>query len=213
MNHRLDLASARALTLLDTEGAVHRDTRWPWENVLVEGPRVGRAHLERYAHGKLTVWHVAVMPPPGSSRPIFGADVVATEQMASLMAWDWSPTTASSPVPAALPPRCGSWRPLPVWAEPIMSRHAVSIRPDTVSDLDTFIDFAIVSLRDYLATPLGEGDPLPAIRRYALAQRRNKSLIGALRRHLGAVEADRFVREVLWPVPETLWPAAAEAAE
>lgn len=207
LKETLDLAAMQAVEAMAGYGAVHRDTDWPWDNWIVEGEHVGRGHVERYDHGKLTVLHVAILPPSGSSRPIFGADLVGTDKGVSLMAWDWSPTSPHGPVPPSLPPLCGRMRRLPEWADRIMSTHAVAIRPEEDEDVRTFLMFSLASLRDYLDTRLGYGDPESAIRRYAMAQRSNPSLRGALAKHLGEYAADRYIREVLWPTPDSIWPA------
>lgn len=209
LQQTLDLAAAQATGILDGAGSVRTDERWPWLNVIVTGRLIGRAHVERYSRDPLEVLHVTVFPPPGSARPIFGADLVGTPKGVSLMAWDWSPTAPRGPVPPALPPLCGRMRKLPAWADQIMSRHAVAIRPQTDEDVRTFLAFVVASLHDYLDTPLGEGDPFPAIRRHAMAQRSNPYLVGTLTAHHGHDVAQRFIREVLWPMPEDVWPVEA----
>lgn len=208
----LDAAADACAAALTAAGARLADVpHWPHGlNVVGRSPH-GRAHVERMSAGALEVLHVTVLPAPGTARPIFGADVVGNARMASLAIWDWSPTVPSSPVPTRLAPQCGPSRRLPEWADRILSRHAAAIGPDGVGGLVTFLHHVRASLSDWLALPAGEGDPMPALRRYVMAQRENPRLWSALRAHHEEGEARAYVHGVLWPDPDRLWPEAVAA--
>lgn len=202
----LDAAATACVDAMDDAGMwLRSEDEWGWPNTIGTSPAHGRGHVERYTGPKTEILHVTVLPSPGSARPIFGTDIVALGGVVTLMCWDWTPTVPEGPLPRTLPPRCGEARPVPEWADPIFSRHAMIARPVQPGDVEVFLDFAAASLRSYLESPLVTGsDNLPAVRRYVAAQRENDRLWRLLTAHVGEDKARRFIHEVLWPMPE-IW--------
>lgn len=205
-------------------GALRRPIAW--RNRVVRTPGFARLHVEWFAiPGEIGVLHVCGFPRLDRALPIFGFDIVTGREKATGCFLDLSPT-----VPGAEPridawaeaahsvaPRLGERRTLPDWAS-MFSRHALAVRPRDAAEVEAGLALGEASLAALLAdTEQGSArqdraDPV-AMReaqfRYIDGQRRNDRTRRMLAGCIGPELADRFIDEVLFPLPEPMACATA----
>ena len=186
-----------------------------WRNSLFQAAGFRRAHVELFEIPQhFAVVHVCILPHLWSAAPIFGFDMVAGHSQATGVFLDYSPVTASAPMPALadilgadLRARFKAPRTRPEWGR-IFSDDFFAVRPVDLEEIETALALASRALDYFLCRLPAEDRRLPADATvlegqsgYARAQRQNPHTLRMLARHVGPRAAQAFMDDVLFPLP------------
>lgn len=175
---------------------------YDWSNTIYSSHKIRRAHVEHYKSDKLAVLHVTVFPHLNDAAPIFGLDIVSTNDVCLAGFLDLSPTVAQwgklTNHPFKVP------HSVPEWAASIFSKDAVAIKPTDMDELFWLINLSTGVFRNYyqrLGTEPGNpGEVKSAQNNYCVQQRKNDKTLIALTKMIGAERARAFMDEVLFPL-------------
>lgn len=176
-----------------------------WENKRYISDSFRIAHIERYSERTLEVLHFTCFPHVTCPHPIFGFDVITTDQRPLAAFLDWSPVANDIKFYPSFKFIDIDY-PLPEWAKVIFSDNALAIVPRGTFDMEILQGVVLDSLKDYLSL-LGacetKSDNISLIvdrqNFYCEKQQQNQRTYNVLKAKLGAEKAKEFMETILFP--------------
>ena len=202
MNYKtlLDLtANSLEDILIEDNGVMIETEDFGWENTRYLTDSLRIAHIERYSDRALEVLHFTAFPHVNCGDPIFGFDIICTNEKPLAAFIDLSPVTYS-------PDKFINYKfktpyPLPEWANNIFSEHAVAIRPG-VEEMVRLCNEATDLFESYIESVGLFADPklvVEAQNYYCDQQSRNERTYNVLKAKLGEERAKYFMSTILFP--------------
>jgi phycocyanobilin:ferredoxin oxidoreductase len=188
------------------------------ENRCYQSPQFRKLHLELAKLGtSLDVLHCVMFPRPEYALPMFGADLVGGGGQISLAIADLSATSHDRQLPEdyqsalnAVPEtEFVQRRAVPEWGD-IFSDFCLLVRPSSAEEEAAFLE----QVRSYLEihcqlaietdpTPERSAEILAGQKYYCTQQQQNDKTRRVLEKAFGEAWADRYIRTVLFDMPES----------
>jgi phycocyanobilin:ferredoxin oxidoreductase len=177
-----------------------RDQNVELETRAYEGGPFRFARFIEVRGAALEIGNVLCLPRRDLLLPIFGADLVRIGAQPAMIAADLSPVAGENveAVSAGRPPLPPGGE-LPAWARQVFSPHALYTRVSD-ADLDDARRAFLAFPRTLMALRAAPGDSSAAQRRYCVAHLEDDRGLQLLARMFGDAWAQRFLREVMFPV-------------
>lgn len=175
-----------------------------WENYRYHSQWFRLAHVERYSDSKIEVLHVTTFPHQWSPEPIFGFDVICTDNQIVGAYMDLSPTIKTYPFDEGVTFR--ERKPLPSWAT-VFSDRFILLKPVDDIEFLRFCEWTLDTYTWYL-TILQHGDIaewddeayiISRQNKYCRTQSSNPRTYNVLKAKIGAERAQYFMEQVLFP--------------
>lgn len=203
-NKILDKTSIEFLHLIEhTTNLVELTTEdYGWDNFRYRSDIFRMAHVERYYDDKINVLHVTTFPHFWSPEPIFGFDVIMTNDVPIGAYMDFSPVINKYNFDDDI-----SWsekKPLPEWAN-VFSENFILIKPNSSEELEKFCKFGLSKYKWYLDEILTKSskDDINIIiekqNNYCEVQSHNPRTYNVLKAKLGESTAKYFMEKILFP--------------
>lgn len=193
----------------DTLGVEPIDTEdFGWINHRFKSQWFRMAHIERYSDDKIEVLHFTTFPNQWSPEPIFGFDVICTDNKVVGAYMDMSPVLKTYPFDDGIDFQ--DRKPLPEWAT-VFSDRFILLKPRDDLEFMTFCDWVIEKYEWYLDV-LSKGEIVEweeeyqVIRmqnRYCEIQASNPRTYNVLKHKIGEERAKYFMQEILFPKIKT----------
>jgi len=173
-----------------------------WENYRWKSDVFRLAHIERYSDNKIEVLHVTTFPHEWSPEPIFGFDVICTNNMVVGMYMDLSPGLIAYPFDEGVDFK--ERKPLPEWAT-VFSDRFILLKPDNDKEFIRFSNWVLNKYKWYLsvlqnkATIQNIDDVIVMQNKYCEVQSQNPRTFSVLKSKIGEERAQFFMKEVLFP--------------
>lgn len=187
------------LTLTDTAIIIPTED-YGWSNIRYASDIFRLAHIERYSDTKIEVLHVTTFPHQWSPEPIFGFDVICTNNKVVGAYMDLSPGLISYPFDDVI---FKERKPLPEWAT-VFSDRFILLSPESDEEFVRFTRWACKKYVWYL-TQLSQkaiGDEKAIIQKqneYCKVQAQNPRTYNVLKHKIGEEKATYFMQHVLFP--------------
>ena len=170
-----------------------------WENYRWTSPQFRMAHVEIFNQDRFMVVHCCVFPHIDDPAPIFGFDVIASQNKVTGVFLDLSPVIRDPGLFHVLTFKQPRER--PEWGD-IFSRNWIACRPDKI-EMMTIINesFRLVKYHNsLLRQETGDVDTIRAGQnRYCQQQQQNEHTLRALKNLIGPERAKEFMETVLFP--------------
>lgn len=162
------------------------------------------AHVERYSDNKIEVLHFTTFPHKWSAEPIFGFDVICTDNQVVGAYMDMSPVLKEYPFDEGIDFQ--DRKPLPEWAT-VFSDRFILLKPKNDEEFMKFCSWALDKYSWYLQmlqdnTKLSDEEQLQVISKqnnYCEVQASNPRTFSVLKAKIGEERAKYFMQEVLFP--------------
>lgn len=159
------------------------------------------AHIERYSDGKIEVLHVTTFPHKWSPEPIFGFDVICTDNKIVGAYMDLSPVINTYPFDEGVD--FEERKPLPEWAT-VFSDRFILLKPKNDDEFLRFCDWVLEKYEWYirLLHTKSRGDVekiVAAQNKYCEVQSINPRTYSVLKTKIGEERASYFMKEILFP--------------
>jgi len=180
-----------------------------WENYRFTSPIFRLAHVERYTDNKVDVLHVTTFPHAWCPDPIFGFDIIATQNAIIGCYMDFSPVSYRYPFLHGM--EFHERKPTPEWAT-IFSDEFIALKPKDDEEFSRFSHWALTSYDKYI-TLLKEGnvgnsqDIIEKQNRYCSIQASNPRTFTVLKHKIGEARAQHFMQHILFPKITDEWPS------
>ncbi len=202
MNYKtlLDTTANTLESIILQNNGVKIDTEdFGWENNRYISDLFRIAHIERYSDRALEVLHFTCFPHVDCGDPIFGFDIICTNEKPLAAFIDLSPV-------AYQPDQFIDYEfktpyPLPEWANNIFSNHAIAIRPD-IEEIVPLCREATDLFENYiqlLITKSPINEVVKAQNYYCEQQSKNERTYNVLKAKLGEERAKYFMNTILFP--------------
>lgn len=174
-----------------------------WSNFRYISPIFRLAHVERYSDDKIEVLHVTTFPHHWSPEPIFGFDVIATNDTVIGCYMDFSPIIKTYPFDDGLDFK--NRKPLPTWAT-VFSNRFILMKPESDAEFKEFIDWVLDKYKWYLEDVLTRNEVANVYEvvekqnTYCKAQASNPRTMSVLKTKIGEEKAKYFMEEILFPL-------------
>jgi hypothetical protein len=172
-----------------------------WYNARFQSELFRLAHVERYSDSKIEVLHVTTFPHQWSPEPIFGFDVICTDNKVVGAYMDLSPGLITYPFDDGM--AFEERKPLPDWAT-VFSERFILLKPNSDEEFIRFVDWTYNTYRWYL-TQLAQkitGNEANIIRiqnNYCQVQASNPRTYSVLKSKIGESRAKYFMEHILFP--------------
>lgn len=175
-----------------------------WINHRYESDIFRLAHIERYSDNKIEVLHVTTFPKQWSPEPIFGFDVICTDNKILGAYMDFSPTIKDYPFTEGIDFQ--EHKPVPEWAT-VFSKEFLTLKPINNTEFIRFSEWALDKYQTYLYT-LEDRDVvdwedeyqvITMQNRYCEIQASNPRTYNVLKHKIGEDRATYFMQEILFP--------------
>lgn len=182
------------INLLETED-------FGWSNIRYESEIFRLAHIERYSDDKIEVLHFTTFPHKWSPEPIFGFDVICTDNKVVGAYMDMSPVLKTYPFDDGIDFQ--ERKPLPEWAT-VFSDRFILLSPKSDEEFVKFVNWCLQKYVWYLAILLRkETDNQDLIiknqNRYCEVQSSNPRTFNVLKTKIGKDRASYFMQTILFP--------------
>jgi len=157
------------------------------------------AHIERYSDKSLEVLHFTCFPHISCGDPIFGFDMICTNEKPLAAFIDLSPVTYKPD--QFIDYKFKTPYPLPEWANNIFSKHVIAIRPD-VEEMIQLCNEATNLFESYIKALSDISDSelvIEAQNYYCEQQSKNERTYNVLKAKLGEERAKYFMDTILFP--------------
>lgn len=170
-----------------------------WENHRYSSPKFRMAHVEIFNQDRFMVVHTCVFPHIDDPAPVFGFDVIASNNKVTGVFLDLSPTVKD---PGKFHEcRFKTQRDRPEWGD-IFSENWIACRPDK-TEMMTIIAEAQRLIKYHFTLLKQEHGNVEAIRngqnRYCKQQQQNEHTLRALKNLIGPERAKEFMETILFP--------------
>jgi len=172
-----------------------------WYNARYESELFRLAHVERYSDNKIEVLHVTTFPHKWSPEPIYGFDVICTDNKVVGAYMDLSPGLLSYNFDEGMVFK--ERKPLPEWAT-VFSDKFILLSPESDEEFVRFVNWAVRKYVWYLSRleEMVQGDVEKIIERqntYCKVQASNPRTYNVLKHKIGEDRAKYFMEEILFP--------------
>ena len=170
-----------------------------WDNIRYVSDSFRIAHIERYSDRVLEVLHFTAFPHLNYGDPIFGFDIICTNEKPLAAFIDLSPVTYTPD--KFINHEFKTPYPLPEWANNIFSEHAVAIRPG-IEEIVQLCNEATDLFESYIEMVGTLTDPklvVEAQNYYCEQQSKNERTYNVLKVKLGEERAKYFMSTILFP--------------
>jgi len=173
-----------------------------WTNYRFKSDVFRIAHVERYYDGKVDVLHITTFPHHWSPEPIFGFDVIISNNSPIGAYMDLSPGIKSYPFDDGI--QWSERKPIPEWAT-VFSDNFLLIKPKSMEELDEFCKWAVSKYKWYIRDILNKmerGDYKKIIEvqnNYCEVQSKNPRTYNVLKTKIGEISAKYFMENILFP--------------
>ncbi len=204
MYNLLDDVSYKFLDVINsTEGVVELSTEdYGWTNYRFKSDVFRMAHVERYTDTKVDVLHITTFPYHWSPEPIFGFDVIISDNNPIGEYMDLSPGLKTYPFDDGI-----QWverKPLPEWAT-VFSDGFLLIKPESMDELRRFCDWVLSKYKWYIEDILSQREVdnhekiIEVQNRYCEVQSQNPRTFSVLKKKIGENSAKYFMENILFP--------------
>lgn len=206
MNYKtvLDTVAIRFETYIKT---VPVDTKpidteeFGWYNARFISEVFRLAHVERYSDSRIEVLHVTTFPHKFSPEPIFGFDVICTDNKVVGAYMDLSPGLITYDFDDGM--IFEERKPLPEWAT-VFSDNFILLKPKSDDEFSKFVDWTIKKYKWYLHQLMfkttGDIDLIVAKQnKYCEIQASNPRTYSVLKTKIGEEKAKYFMENILFP--------------
>jgi len=208
MNYKTLLNTA-ATTFEAYIHALPSDTReiatedFGWYNARFESEWFRLAHVERYSDDKIEVLHVTTFPHRWSPEPIFGFDVICTDNKVVGAYMDMSPGLVTYPFDEGIDFQ--ERKPLPEWAQ-VFSDRFILLKPKSDDEFERFVRWTFTKYKWYLRqlerkVTSNEDEIVAVQNRYCEIQASNPRTYSVLKTKIGEERAKYFMQNILFPKP------------
>lgn len=172
-----------------------------WRNQRYHSDLFRLAHIERYSDEKIEVLHVTTFPHQWSPEPIFGFDVICTNQQIVGAYMDLSPTILEYQFDDI---RLDNRKPLPEWAT-VFSKYFILFKPSSDDQFIRFCEWSLQKYHWYVHELLNQGiehtevDIIEKQNYYCQIQATNPRTYNVLKTKLGEPRARYFMEAILFP--------------
>lgn len=198
-----DRFSQKITTLAENVNPIFTEN-FGWKNHRWISNQFRMAHVERYSDSKIEVLHVTTFPHIRSPEPIFGFDVICTDNKVVGAYMDLSPGLVSYPFDDGMDFQ--ERKPLPEWAT-VFSDRFILLKPISDAEFLRFCDWAIDKYVWYIdelkqdrLTP-NLIDSVNVQTRYCEVQASNPRTYSVLKTKIGEERAKYFMQNILFPKP------------
>lgn len=172
-----------------------------WYNARFESELFRLAHVERYSDDKIEVLHVTTFPHRWSPEPIFGFDVICTDNKVVGAYMDMSPGLITYPFDDGM--TFEERKPLPEWAQ-VFSDRFILLKPKSDEEFTKFVEWTFSKYEWYLRQlerkVMGNIDEIVAVQnRYCEVQASNPRTYSVLKTKIGEERAKYFMQNILFP--------------
>jgi len=185
--------------ILQNDGVKIDTEDFGWENNRYISDLFRIAHIERYSDRALEVLHFTCFPHVDCGDPIFGFDIICTNEKPLAAFVDLSPVTYHPD--QFIDYEFKTPYPLPEWAESIFSKHAVAIRPG-IEEIVPLCREATDLFEHYIQL-LTDKSPIKYVvgaqNHYCEQQSKNERTYNVLKAKLGEERAKYFMNTILFP--------------
>lgn len=201
----LDEITSRFLYVIEhAENSILLTTEdFGWNNFRYKSDLFRMAHVERYADEKIDVLHVTTFPHHWSPEPIFGFDVICTENKVTGCYMDLSPGLKDYPFDSGIDFK--DRKPLPEWAT-VFSDKFIMLKPESNDEFIRFCDWVLDRYDWYLNSILWMernvediGSVIEKQNIYCQIQATNPRTFSALKAKIGEEKARYFMETILFP--------------
>jgi len=200
----LDNIANELQAILEISNAVEIPTEdFGWVNKRYIGDNYRMAHIERYSDNNLEVLHFTCFPNPTYQHPIFGFDIITTDNKPLAAFMDWSPVDNYGGYSCVV--EFEKPYPLPEWAKIIFSSTPLAIVPDD-SEMEKLAQEVTNSFETYLNALNSSKENssrinyiVEAQNRYCENQQKNERTFSVLKAKLGEDRAKYFMNTILFP--------------
>lgn len=191
------ITSVENTTILDTED-------FGWVNHRYKSDSFRMAHIERYADDKVGVLHITTFPPQWSPEPIFGFDIITTQNSVIGAYMDFSPGLKTYKFTEGI--TFEDRKPIPEWAT-VFSDEFLTLKPKDDNEFMRFCDWAVQKYQWYLDILTeksmveweDEHDVIKIQNNYCKVQSTNPRTFNVLKAKIGEERAKYFMEEILFP--------------
>ena len=173
-----------------------------WDNYRFHSDVYRMAHVERYTDTKVDVLHVTTFPHHWSPEPIFGFDVITTDQKIIGCYMDFSPGIKTYPFDDGM--HWKTRKPLPEWAT-VFSDRFILIQPDSDSEFENLCEWVLGKYKWYMEEILLNEEVADVFmvteiqNNYCEVQSKNPRTYNVLKAKIGEEAAKYFMTEILFP--------------
>jgi hypothetical protein len=172
-----------------------------WYNARYESELFRLAHVERYSDNKIEVLHVTTFPHRWSPEPIFGFDVICTDNKIVGAYMDLSPGLVTYDFDDGMDFK--HRKPLPEWAT-VFSDKFILLSPESDEEFEKFVNWTLCKYMWYLMQlenmVLGiEADIVEKQNTYCEVQASNPRTYNVLKHKIGEEKATHFMEHILFP--------------
>lgn len=172
-----------------------------WYNARFESELFRLAHVERYSDNKIEVLHVTTFPHGWSPEPIFGFDVICTDNKVVGAYMDLSPGIVSYPFDEGM--IFEERKPLPEWAT-VFSDRFILLKPKSDDEFMKFVQWTFKKYKWYLhqldkKVTGNENEIVAKQNQYCEIQASNPRTYSVLKTKIGEERAKYFMQNILFP--------------
>lgn len=189
--------------IYSVDGVIELTTEdFGWSNFRFKSDIFRMAHVEIYHDAKINVIHVTTFPHSWSPEPIFGFDLIMTNDEPIGGYLDFSPGMKTYPFDEGM-----EWmerKKIPEWAT-VFSDRFVLIKPTSKEELIKFSDWAVEKYKWYINEVLtlketGDYEKIIEIQNnYCEIQSKNPRTYNVLKTKIGEQSAKYFMENILFP--------------
>lgn len=159
------------------------------------------AHIERYSDNKIEVLHVTTFPHKWSPEPIFGFDVICTDNKILGAYMDLSPVIYTYDFLGN--EHFEEMKPVPEWAT-VFSRNFITLKPKDNNEFMRFSEWTLDKYREYMYTlsrmvVVDEYEVIKVQNTYCEVQASNPRTYNVLKHKIGEEKAKYFMQDILFP--------------
>jgi hypothetical protein len=172
-----------------------------WYNARFQSELFRLAHVERYSDDKIEVLHVTTFPHRWSPEPIFGFDVICTDNKVVGAYMDLSPGLIQYPFDDGM--TFEERKPLPKWAT-VFSDRFILLKPNSDDEFMKFVQWSLQKYQWYLQQLAqkvtgNEHEIIAVQNRYCEVQASNPRTYSVLKAKIGEARAQYFMQHILFP--------------
>lgn len=172
-----------------------------WYNARFTSHIFRLAHVERYSDNKIEVLHVTTFPHSWSPEPIFGFDVICTDNKVVGAYMDLSPGLISYSFDEGM--TFEERKPLPEWAT-VFSDRFILLKPKSDDEFVKFVNWTFKKYKWYLRqlnakTTGNHNEIIDKQNRYCEVQASNPRTYSVLKTKIGEEKAKYFMQNILFP--------------
>lgn len=193
--------TAETIIPIDTED-------FGWINHRYKSDWFRMAHIERYTDDKIGVLHVTTFPHQWNPEPIFGFDIITTQNAVLGVYMDFSPGLKTYKFTEGI--TFEDRKPIPEWAT-VFSDEFLTLKPKDDDEFMRICDWVLqkydwylsILAKKYMVEWEDEHEVISIQNKYCEVQSSNPRTFNVLKAKIGAERAKYFMEEILFPQIQT----------